>query len=169
MKKISSNKSAFFNLRALLAFALSFLGIALARFAQGLSNNGSAPAYAGPPNDHRPVKAVRSRALREMHPIHPSMAPGHDHPEPIRPTPPSQSGGPDGVLQTAPGAPLSAPTAGSTAWDGVGVGLGGFAPSSNPPDVNGRVGATQYVQWNNTSFAVFNKSNGALQYGPAAG
>ncbi|MDQ6626130.1 MAG: dockerin type I domain-containing protein, partial [Verrucomicrobiota bacterium] len=52
---------------------------------------------------------------------------------------------------------------------GVGAGLAGFSPSSNPPDVNGRVGATQYVQWNNTSFAVFNKNTGALQYGPAAG
>src|SRR5207247_5344376 len=37
------------------------------------------------------------------------------------------------------------------------------------PDVNGRVGSTQYVQWNNTSFAVFDKTTGALQYGPAAG
>ena len=44
-----------------------------------------------------------------------------------------------------------------------------FLPSSNPPDVNGRVGSTQFVQWNNTSFAVFNKTTGALQYGPAAG
>jgi hypothetical protein len=49
------------------------------------------------------------------------------------------------------------------------VGLAGFAPSSNPPDTNGRVGSKQYVQWNNTSFAVFNKSTGALLYGPAAG
>ena len=49
------------------------------------------------------------------------------------------------------------------------MGLAGFSPSSNPPDVNGRVGSTQYVQWNNTSFAVFNKTTGALQYGPAAG
>ena len=49
------------------------------------------------------------------------------------------------------------------------MGLLGFSPSSNPPDVNGRVGSTQYVQWNNTSFAVFNKTTGALQYGPAAG
>src|SRR3954453_8258026 len=169
MKKISSNTSAFFSLRALLAFALSFLGIALAILAQGLSNNGNAPAYAGPPNDHRPVNAIRSRPLREMHPIHPAMAPGHDHPEPIRPTPPSQSGGPDGVAQTSPGALLSAPTSTGTSFEGIGVGLGAFAPSSNPPDVNGRVGATQYVQWNNTSFAVFNKSTGALQYGPAAG
>ena len=50
-----------------------------------------------------------------------------------------------------------------------GWGLRGFVPSSNPPDTNGRVGAKQYVQWNNTSFAVFNKTNGALLYGPAAG
>src|SRR5437763_1726406 len=54
-------------------------------------------------------------------------------------------------------------------FDGVGVGLGGFTPASNPPDVNGRIGATQYVQWNNTSFAVFDKTTGALLYGPAAG
>ena len=35
--------------------------------------------------------------------------------------------------------------------------------------MNGRVGATQYVQWNNTSFAVFDKSTGGLLYGPASG
>ena len=63
----------------------------------------------------------------------------------------------------------SAPSPTGLSFDGVGVGLGGFAPSGNPPDVNGRVGSTQYVQWNNTSFAVFDKTTGALQYGPAAG
>ena len=35
-----------------------------------------------------------------------------------------------------------------------------------PPDTNGAVGATQYVQWVNTDFAIFNKSNGALIAGP---
>ena len=30
-----------------------------------------------------------------------------------------------------------------------------------PPDTNGAVGATQYVQWVNTAFAVFNKATGA--------
>jgi len=54
-------------------------------------------------------------------------------------------------------------------FDGVGVGLAGFVPSSNPPDTNGRVGAKQYVQWNNTSFAVFDKTTGALLFGPVAG
>jgi hypothetical protein len=65
-----------------------------------------------------------------------------------------------------------APQVGTTAglsFDGVGVGLAGFSPNGVPPDPNGAVGATQYVQWVNTSFAVFNKSTGALVYGPAAG
>ena len=39
----------------------------------------------------------------------------------------------------------------------------------SPPDTNGAVGATQYVQWVNTSFAVFNKSTGAKIAGPTAG
>ncbi len=38
-----------------------------------------------------------------------------------------------------------------------------------PPDTNGAVGATQYVQWVNTYFAVFDKTNGALVAGPTAG
>jgi hypothetical protein len=54
-------------------------------------------------------------------------------------------------------------------FDGIGVGLPGFSVSSAPPDTNGAVGSTQYVQWVNTSFAVFNKSTGAVVFGPAAG
>src|SRR6185295_14469572 len=80
-----------------------------------------------------------------------------------------ESGAPEARIQEFPGSALSAPSPAGLSFDGVGVGVGGFAPSSNPPDVNGRVGATQYVQWNNTSFAVFNKTTGALVYGPAAG
>ena len=60
------------------------------------------------------------------------------------------------TVQTFEGSPLSAPRRGII-FEGIGTGLNGFVPSSNPPDTNGRVGATQYVQWNNTSFAVFRK------------
>jgi hypothetical protein len=67
------------------------------------------------------------------------------------------------------GPQVSAPSATGVSFEGVGVGLGGFNPGSNPPDVNGRVGPTQFVQWNNTSFAVFDKTTGALLYGPTAG
>src|SRR5690242_15903959 len=38
-----------------------------------------------------------------------------------------------------------------------------------PPDTNGAVGATQYVQWVNSAFAIYNKSTGALISGPTAG
>src|SRR5262249_45380927 len=38
-----------------------------------------------------------------------------------------------------------------------------------PPDTEGVVGATQYAQWVNAAFAIYNKSTGALAYGPAAG
>jgi hypothetical protein len=53
-------------------------------------------------------------------------------------------------------------------FDGLGVG-GGYTPNAAPPDTNGAVGVTQYVQWVNESFAVYDKTTGALLYGPAAG
>lgn len=38
-----------------------------------------------------------------------------------------------------------------------------------PPDTNGAVGATQYVQWVNAAFAIYDKTTGALLSGPTAG
>src|SRR5207253_8158405 len=125
--------------------------------------------YTGPVRNLRPVTAVRSGNLRDIRPIDPASVPKIYHVEPIRPKPPTKSGGPGGPLQAEAGPLTSAPTPTGLSFEGVGEGLPGFLVGSNPPDVNGRVGATQYVQWNNTSFAVFNKTTGALQYGPAAG
>jgi hypothetical protein len=74
----------------------------------------------------------------------------------------------DPVIQSSPGGPL-APTPGLN-FAGVGNGDYGFTPNAAPPDTNGVVGATQYVQWVNESFAVFNKSTGAIASGfPKAG
>ena len=53
--------------------------------------------------------------------------------------------------------------------EGLGNGFPGFTVNSAPPDTNGAVGATQYVQWVNESFAVFNKSTGNAVAGPIAG
>lgn len=74
---------------------------------------------------------------------------------------------PDPVLQDSAGAAVS--TTSGLGFDGIGVGLGSYTPDSAPPDTTGDVGDTQYVQWVNTSFAVFDKNTGALLYGPAAG
>src|SRR6266576_4786681 len=57
----------------------------------------------------------------------------------------------------------------------LGVGEGFLGPSgtfhvnSAPSDSNGAVGATQFVQWVNEAFAVFDKSSSVVVYGPAAG
>lgn len=74
---------------------------------------------------------------------------------------------PDPVVQTLPGSYV-ATTAGLN-LAGVGNGDYGFVPNAAPPDTNGAVGDTQYVQWVNESLAVFNKSTGALVLGPVAG
>jgi hypothetical protein len=73
----------------------------------------------------------------------------------------------DPVLQTT--ATSSVATAAGLNFAGVGNGDYGFAPNAAPPDTNGAVGATQYVQWVNESFAVFSKSSGALLHGPVTG
>ncbi len=67
----------------------------------------------------------------------------------------------------------AAATTAGLGFDGVGKGFtgpqGSFTVNSAPPDTTGAVGATQYVQWVNSSFAVFDKTTGNAVYGPAAG
>jgi len=74
----------------------------------------------------------------------------------------------DGAEQTIVG-PLAGTTNGLN-FAGVGQGDYGFTDQYAPPDTVGAVGATQYVQWVNTYFAVFNKATGAIATGfPKAG
>ena len=69
----------------------------------------------------------------------------------------------DTAEQTAVG-PLVG-TSGGLNFAGVGQGDYGFNLQYAPPDTVGAVGATQYVQWVNTYFAVFDKANGAIAAG----
>jgi hypothetical protein len=89
----------------------------------------------------------------------------HEHPL-LKPEGPQAPGGSGGVQTTA--GPLAAPTTGLN-FAGVGNGDYGFSPDAAPPDTNGAVGATQYVQWVNESFAVFDKKTGQLLLGPVPG
>jgi hypothetical protein len=77
----------------------------------------------------------------------------------------------DTAVQSSAG-PLVAATSGLNIL-GVGVGFTGpqgpFSPNAAPPDTNGAVGATQFVQWVNESYAVFDKSTGNVLQGPIAG
>ena len=89
-----------------------------------------------------------------------------EHFEGLLPLPPGSAGNADGAVQSRILAPtLNTPSPTGT-FLGIGKGLGAFSVGSAPPDTSGAVGRTQYVQVVNSSVAVFNKSTGALLFGP---
>lgn len=105
-----------------------------------------------------------SPALRNIKPQgHVSTNPDHE----VKRLPAQKDSGQD-QLFAASISPNTATTNPGLGFDGLGVG-GGYTPDAAPPDTNGAVGATQYVQWVNEDFAVYDKTTGARVYGPAAG
>jgi hypothetical protein len=131
----------------------SLLGISANVAAQDVNQNGQFTT-----SDHAVTAPLRSLVpLQEKE--------GHRD-KPIRLLVRGAAPKPDPALQTAPAAAV---TVGNVvSFDGLGVG-GGYTPNAAPPDTNGAVGATQYVQWVNESFAVYDKVTAAKLYGPAAG
>src|SRR5260370_14326233 len=127
-------------------------------------------AQSGPTPVRRDVHHGLSPALREMirHSPPPSLERRPVEPMKLIPLPPGlvrfQE---DPVIQTVTVPPPTPPV--SQSFEGLGSVQSGFSVTGAPPDTEGTVGATQYVQWVNTSFAIFNKSNGALIAGPTAG
>src|SRR5712671_1468809 len=127
-------------------------------------------AQSGPTTVRRNVHHDLSLPLSEMirHAPPPSLTRRPVEPLKRIPLPPGlEQVQEDPVLQTATVPPPTPPVLQS--FEGLGNGQYGFSVTGAPPDTNGTVGATQYVQWVNTSFAIFNKSNGALISGPTAG
>ena len=84
-----------------------------------------------------------------------------------RPRPGSPSATPaERVVQAQHAAPqILAPTAGLN-FDGVGQGFGAYTVCCAPPDTNGDIGPSHYVETVNLDFAVFDKNTGGLLYGP---
>jgi hypothetical protein len=110
-----------------------------------------------------------SLPIREIPPVPPQ--PGPMRIIPLLPTPhvPIVFPGVDPVLQTSIGSSLTAAL--SNDFDGLSdssqASVSGYLVA--PPDTNGAVGATQYVQWVNLAFAVFDKSTHDMVLGPVAG
>jgi hypothetical protein len=126
---------------------------------------GMAPAavLAEAPGNHgvEVSSAVRhdvSPPLRDIHVSAPSAA--NQTERPLLRLNPGQ-GQADAAVQTTTGPDVA--ISGGTGFAGVGRGFPGFSVLYAPPDTNGAVGATQYVQWVNTYFAVFNKSTHATE------
>ena len=89
-----------------------------------------------------------------------------EHDLPLPHFPPGQT---DGAVQRLASPSTRAPTL-IGGVDGVGNGFigpqGSFTVNSAPPDTNGAVGTTQYVQIVNSSIAVFKKSDKSVVFGP---
>ncbi len=108
----------------------------------------TSPALRGMPATDQPTEGAAERPLR--------LIPGIE-----------AADADDPIVQSAPG-PRAA-IANFSTFPGVGNGDYGFAPDAAPPDTEGVVGATQYVQWVNEKFAVFDKTTHGLVLGPVNG
>ncbi len=121
---------------------------------------------------HRDVHGAAAHAVsapvRDMGIEAPHLREPHEKP---RPLPFHGEGLPDNgadpIAQTSADVLVQATNGASFA--GIGNLDYGFSPDAAPPDTNGSAGLTQYVQWVNESFAVFDKSTHALVKGPIAG
>jgi uncharacterized repeat protein (TIGR01451 family) len=157
-----------------------FLLVALSAGATSVLANGglSSPRGRGDvPVPRAPLSAVKhsrsiivghsakndvSRPLRAM-PKKPFRGGGFEREASPNPRPVSRhEDAPDGARQ----AERFAPNMPSPTLNFDGIAFPGVSCFCAPPDTNGEVGATQYVQMVNTGFQVFNKTTGASLLGP---
>ncbi|HEY3104378.1 MAG TPA: fibronectin type III domain-containing protein [Pyrinomonadaceae bacterium] len=106
-----------------------------------------------------------SPPLREMKQLPLTFKPqreANDNPK----IPHSHKDSKDPVVQSSTSAPISAAMP-STLLNFDGIPFPGVACNCAPPDTNGEVGATQYVQIVNEGYQVFDKTTGASQLGPS--
>jgi len=115
----------------------------------------------------RSVHNDTSRPLREMKQLPLERKPEHEANENPK-VPNKHKDEPDEVAQRfsflSSISSINTPTA---LLNFEGIPFPGVACNCAPPDTNGEVGATQYVQIVNEGFQVFNKSTGASQLGPS--
>src|SRR3989454_1688332 len=132
-----------------LALTLPLSGPAIAKDKDGATvilsskNDGSPRLALIPPKTDDPVKDKKERPL-------------HGFPRVV-------ASSPDTAVQST--VSTAAPAV-SSSFEGIGQGFAGFTVQYAPPDTNGAVGPSHFVQTVNVSFAVFTKT-GSLLYGPA--
>jgi hypothetical protein len=176
MKKTSACHSAFFNPRVLLAFVLCSIGVIIALFGLGAFPGSSALAQVpGSPAPTKPVMQVGvsyyhdvSPALRDVLPW-PVQGKEREREANLNPRIPHHHiDSPDPVVQNARVSALAllAPAIPAPIRNFDGIPFPGVGCNCAPPDTNGAVGATQYVQIVNEAYQVFDKATGNSVLGP---
>ena len=174
MKKKSTSKSAFLNLRVLIGLFMVLAAVFLALLGLGTFSNASAQANPAanaqqgvgqmivipavhsdlsPPLRDQPVVWPEAGEKREPH-VHPKIPiRHHDRPDPV-----IQSSFWQQLMTTLA---IPAPT---RQWAGMDEECDGC--QGVPPDTNGAVGKTQYVEMVNDALQVFDKRTGTSFLGP---
>jgi hypothetical protein len=178
MKKPSVSQSAFFNLRLGVGFVLCLAGVFLALLAFGIF--ASPPARAEAPKVSSGIQFGESYhndvspALRDLPTMWPPPESNGEKEElreanlnPKLPLP-LHVDVPDPVIERGGLLKTLLPDIPSPALNFDGIPFPGVGCSCAPPDTNGAVGLTQYVQMVNEGYQVFNKTTGASILGPTA-
>ena len=176
MKKKSSSKSAFFNPRSLVGLVLCLLGLLLGLLAYTaypgaslLAQKPNQPAWqphwqVGTDSYHDVSPPLRDLALLPI-------APSSEHEGPENPSHHFNHAGkdkPDPVVQRSKVLSRLTTNIPSPILDFDGQLFPGSGCSCAPPDTQGYVGLTQYVQIVNKGFQVYNKFTGASIFGPVS-
>ena len=175
MKKKSASESAFFNLRILLGFVLCSIAILLALVGLGLFSAGSLSAQAPNANQQSSGLTVGASYKNDISPPLRSMPrwkasdlkaehEANENPK----VPYRHHDTPDPVIQKNHVSTLNllAPNVPAPIRNFNGIPFPGVGCNCAPPDPNGAVGATQYVQIVNEGFQVFDKATGSSLLGP---
>ena len=169
MKKTSTSQSAFFNPRVLLGFVLCPLGLLLALL--GFSVYSSSSAQAATPNQGHGQPTIGTSYFHDVSPALRDVQQGwplvfqENHEAAENPKiPNSHVDSPDTVIQST--LSLLAPHIPAPILNFDGIPFPGVACNCAPPDTNGSVGTTQYVQMVNKGYQVFDKATGNSILGP---
>ncbi|MEP7014718.1 MAG: dockerin type I domain-containing protein [Verrucomicrobiota bacterium] len=180
MKKKSASQSAFFNVRVLIGVVILCIGVFLALLGFGAFSNALAsseqksgaqkPAAAFNESGPRVISAFHtdvSRPLRDAPTVWPPAERKAPHEAALNPMLPHRHvDGRDPVVQNKFFMKDVQPYIPGPILNFDGVPFPGVVCNCAPPDTNGAVGKTQYVQIVNEGYQVFDKTTGTSVLGP---
>jgi hypothetical protein len=173
IKKTTASQSAFFNPRVVLGFILCSLCVLLALLGFSINSTSSALAAAPDQGDGQPIVGASykndvSPALRDVAQGWPlQFKPQHEAAENPK-IPNNHQDSPDTVVQDKFVSELAllAPRIPGPILNFNGIRFPGVGCNCAPPDTNGSVGSTQFVQIVNEGYQVFDKATGNSVLGP---